>query len=216
MKLPFTVEEFLSVFANYNQNVFPIHIVLYLLAATAIYLTVAHGSWTNKVISGILSFLWLWMGIVYHFIHFTSINKAAYFFGGLFVLQGALFLWKGVYKNQLNFRFTKDRYGLIGIVLLAFALVLYPAISYSMGHIYPATPTFGLPCPTTIFTFGMFSLLDKKYPRIILVIPTLWALIGFTAAFSLGIKEDISLLAAALISLLVLMLKHKKIEISAI
>lgn len=209
MRLPFTFEEFLDVFENYNQSVYPMQIVLYLLAAIAIYSSIKKRNWSDQTISGILSFFWLWMGILYHFIYFASINNTAYFFGGLFVIQGILFLWKGVYQNQLSFRLKKNTNGFIAMALLLFALIVYPAISYALGHVYPETPTFGLPCPTTIFTFGMFLLLDKKYPKIILIVPFIWAIIGFSAAFSLGIKEDISLFIGALITSTLLFLKNK-------
>ncbi|KXK49305.1 MAG: hypothetical protein UZ05_CHB002001905 [Chlorobi bacterium OLB5] len=39
-------------------------------------------------------------------------------------------------------------------------------------------------------------------------IPLIWSAIGFTAAFSLGIYEDIGLLAAGLVTLLFLILKE--------
>lgn len=211
MKLPFTVEDFLAVFENYNKAVYPMHIVLYLLAATVVFLSVKGKFWSDKTISGILSFFWLWMGIVYHFIFFTVINKAAYLFGGLFVLQGALFFWKGVYQNKLNYQLTKNLYGLMGLVLFVFSLIVYPVISYSLGHVYPAGPTFGLPCPTTIFTFGIFLLFNRKYPKVILIIPFIWALIGFSASLSLGINEDIGLLGAAVVSTSYLITKQRNL-----
>lgn len=210
MKLPFTSEEFLTVFENYNQAIFPAQVFLYLLAALMVYLSVRKEEWTDKAISGILSFFWLWMGITYHIAFFATINKVAYFFGALFIMQGGFFLWKGVFQNKLVFYLTKDRYSFVGAVLMLFALIVYPIIGYALGHIYPASPTFGLPCPTTIFTFGMFLTLNNKYPKIIVFIPLLWAIIGFSAAFALGIKEDISLLVAALLTAGFLIIKHKK------
>ena len=212
MKLPFTTEEFLKVFETYNQAVFPMQLILYLLAILMIYLCVKKKSWSDKTISAMLSFLWLWMGMVYHIIFFTAINKAAYFFGALFILQGGLFIWKGVVQNKLKFNFTKNMYGLVGIVLMVFALIIYPIIGYAFGHVYPVSPTFGLPCPTTLFTFGMLLLLNGKYPKLILIIPFIWAIIGFSAALSLGIKEDISLLISAIIVLGLLIGRNRKIN----
>jgi hypothetical protein len=62
---------------------------------------------------------------------------------------------------------------------VVFALVLYPVIGYTFGHIYPSSPTFGLPCPTTIFTFGIFLWSDKRLPVAILVIPFYGLLLVF-------------------------------------
>jgi hypothetical protein len=43
-------------------------------------------------------------------------------------------------------------------------------------------------------------LATKKIPAYIIGIPLIWAIIGFTAALNLGIKEDIGLLVAALLA----------------
>jgi Family of unknown function (DUF6064) len=59
-----------------------------------------------------------------------------------------------------------------------------------------SSPTFGLPCPTTIFTLGMLLWLDKTPPLYLLIIPLLWSLIGTVAALKLGIREDVGLLVS--------------------
>lgn len=200
MKLPFSTEQFLEVFRNYNLAVWPAQIVLWLLAVMVIILAVKPQAFSGKYISGLLAFFWLWMGIVYHLMHFTEINKGAYLFGGLFIVQGILFWMVGVWQNKLAFRFQPNVYGLTGAVLLLYALLIYPVLGYALGHIYPTSPTFGLPCPTTIFTFGILLWADKKLPFFLLIIPLLWSVIGFMAAVSLGIKEDIGLLIAGLLA----------------
>ena len=183
MKTPFTVEQFLEVFKKYNETVFPMQIILYLMGTIAIYLIIKPTSRSNKIISGILAFLWLWMGIVYHLVFFTAINKAANLFGSIFILQAFLFLSFGVFQNKLSFKFHLDIYGFTGIILIVFALIGYPILGYIFGHRYPLSPTFGLPCPTTIFTFGLLLLIYKKCPVSILVIPFIWSVLGFSAAF---------------------------------
>jgi len=200
MKLPFSIEQFLEVFRNYNLAVWPAQIVLWLLAVMVIILATKSRPFSGKYISGLLAFFWLWMGIVYHLMHFTEINKGAYFFGGLFIIQGILFGIVGVWQNKLVFQFKPNLSGLTGGLLLLYALIIYPLLGYALGHVYPASPTFGLPCPTTIFTFGILLWTDKKLPFFLLIIPLLWSVIGFMAAVSLGIKEDIGLLIAGLLA----------------
>ncbi len=209
MKPPFTLEQFLKVFENYNQAVFPMQIVLYLISAVAIYLVIKSNAKSDKIISIILSFLWLWMGIVYHIIFFTAINKAAYLFGGAFIIQAILFLVFGVFQNKLSFNFKKDKYGITGISFILFALILYAVLGYFFGHIYPSSPTFGLPCPTTIFTFGFLLLNIKRCPVAILIIPFVWSVIGFMAAFQFGIFEDTGLIVASLITTSLLIYRNK-------
>lgn len=209
MRLPFTQEQFLEVFKNCNQAVFPIQIAFYLISVMTIYFVFKPNTTSDKLICIILSFLWLWMGIVNHIIFFTTINNAAYLFGGLFSIQGVLFFVYGVFKNKLSFNFRKDKYRITGIILIFFSLVIYPLLGYFFGHIYPSSPTFGLPCPTTIFTFGFLLLNTKKCPIIILIIPFLWSIIGFMAALQFGIFEDTGLIVASLLTWSLILYKNK-------
>ena len=209
MKLPFTIKEFLEVFRQYNMEVWPAQVFIIVLALTAVYFSVKKVAYSNKIISSILSFFWLWMGVVYHLIYFSEINKAAVVFGALFIIQSLLFIYFGVVKNKLQFQLKKDIYGMIGIILISFALLVYPVFGYWLGHKYPSSPTFGLPCPTTIFTFGILLFSSKRLSMFILFIPILWSLIGFSAAFKLGMKEDLSLLFASVVSMILIAILNR-------
>src|SRR5690606_37546939 len=147
-----------------------------------------------------------------HFVFFVGINKAAYLFGALFVLQSVLFLTLGVLNDRLSFRFDTDGYGITGLTLIFFALFVYPVYGYFNGHVYPHAPTFGLPCPTTIFTFGILLMTDKKVPIVILIVPAIWSIIGFFAALSLGITEDTGLLVAGIITVSLLLNRNRSVR----
>ena len=199
MNLPFTSEQFLRVFQVYNESVWPMQVVLFLLGLFAISFALKRRPNSNRIISAILAFFWLWMGVVYHLINFSTINNAAYVFGILFILQGLLFLYAGVFTPSLSFEYRPDGYGVAGALLLLYAMMVYPVLGHSLGHLYPQSPTFGLPCPTTIFTFGILLWADKKFSFVILVIPLIWSIIGFSAVISLGISEDSGLIVAGLL-----------------
>jgi hypothetical protein len=209
MRLPFSVEQFLSIFQTYNNAIWPMQILLNLLALIAIILVIRKTSVSSKIISAILGFLWLWTGVVYHLVYFSSINKAAYVFGTLCVVQGLIFFFTGVYRSSLSFRFQPNVQGVIGALFILYALIVYPVLGYLLGHVYPASPTFGAPCPTTIFTFGLFLWTDKIFPRYILVIPLLWSIVGFSAALSLTIREDVGLLITGLLGTLLILLRKR-------
>lgn len=91
-----------------------------------------------------------------------------------------------------------------GVALVVFALVVYPIWSWYAGHSYPYTPTFGLPCPTTLFTVGMLAFVVPSYPRSPLVVPVLWCFVGAQAAFLLGVSQDFALLVAGAFGLVLL------------
>jgi hypothetical protein len=200
MTLPFTPEAFFGVLARYNQAVWPMQAVLLGIAIACIAFLYSGRDGSSRQIAKLLAALWAWMAVAYHFQHFTRINPAAWVFGTAFLLGALAFAWFGVVKKQLVFRLVRGVRGAAGVSLMAFALVLYPAIGYWLGHRYPAVPTFGLPCPTTIFTLGLLLFADRP-PRLVYVVPLLWALVGSQAAFQLGVYEDLALLASAVIVL---------------
>ena len=198
--MPFTAAEFLDVFRDYNLSVWPAQIALIALAVACGILLVRARVHASRRIATVLAFLWCWMAVAYHFAFFASINRAALLFGSVFLCEALLLFWYGVRTERLRFAVTRDVYGVVGIVMIAFALVGYPVLGFALGRRYPAAPTFGLPCPTTIFSLGFLMLAQAPVPRRILVIPFLWSLLGATAATRLGIAEDFSLLVAGLLT----------------
>jgi hypothetical protein len=207
-RIPFTTEQFIQIFEKYNQAVFPIQFVLILAAIISVSLAANPKLFTNKTISGLLGFLWLWTGIVYHFIFFTKISPPAYLFGALFILQGLLFLYEGVARNCLSFRISQKFYGIFGAIFITYALAIYPLIGYALGRVFPSSPTFGVPCPTTIFTFGLLLWTDKKVPFRLLVIPVLWSIVRTSAALNFGIKEDFGLTVAGTLGTASILLRN--------
>lgn len=208
--IPFTLEQFLNAFARYNIAVWPAQIVLYAIALSAIGLAIQRSTDFSRSISCLLSVLWLWSGIVYHLIFFSRINPAAYLFGVLFILQAFLIIYAGALKRKMSFRFPRTSYGIMGGLFLVYALVIYPVLSFKLQHRYPMMPTFGVPCPTLIFTFGMLLWSRRTVPIYILVIPLLWSLIGLSAALSLGMKEDFGLVIAGVSGFLLILLRNQK------
>jgi len=204
MNLPFTSEEFFSVFARYNETVWPMQLVLNALALVCIGLLFRPSALTSRAVSFALSFLWAWMAIAYHFAFFSSINPAAWLFGAVSLLGSLAFAWFGVVRTQLFFRPSLGVRGMVGATLVVFALVVYPAIGYLIGRRYPSAPTFGLPCPTTIFTLGLLLFVAHPVPRLVLVVPMLWVAVGSLAAFQFGVLEDLALLAAGVMAIVVM------------
>lgn len=202
--LPFSIEQFLSVFATYNAAIWPIQIVAYLVGAAAVALVFAKSAWKDRAIAIALALMWFWTGIAYHGMFFSAINKPAYLFGALFAVQGLYFILEGVIRPRMAFAARSDLAGWIGYAFIAYAMAVYPLLGIATGHGWPEMPMFGVtPCPVTIFTFGML-LLASGYSRWLLVIPVLWSLIGGSAAFLFGIQQDWLLLVSGVIAITVL------------
>jgi hypothetical protein len=213
MRMPFTTAQFFDVFRQYNQDVWPIQLLLLAAGLVAALMGFRTSVRAGRVLSGILAILWLWMGVVYHISFFRVINPAAAWFGALFVVQGGLFAWLGAWKAQLAFRVRRDVRGVGGALLVVYALALYPMLAFMLGHRYPAAPTFGLPCPTTIFTFGLLLWARAPVPRSLVVIPALWAVVGTVAALQLGASEDFGLLVAGVIATPMILLHGRHVAV---
>ena len=165
--LPFTLEQFLAVFANYNAAIWPVQFLAYLLGAIALALSFRRGARSDRTIAAILAVMWAVTGIGYHLTSFAAINKAAYGFGALFLIEAAALAYAGVYRNHLNFGFRADPAGRVGVFFVVYAAVLYPLVGIATGHHYPELPMFGVtPCPVTIFTLGMLLLTVKSAFRL--------------------------------------------------
>lgn len=210
MNLPFTAEDFFSVFRSYNLAVWPFQVFLYLLAITVIYLGARRWKLGDRIIFSILAFFWIWMGVAYHLMHFTKVNNAAWIFGIAFIIQGLLFLYEGFFHRQISIKYQENIYGITGAIFIFYALMVYPLAGFWIGHQFPDAPGFGLPCPTTIFTFGILLWSDRRPGIIMLAIPLVWSVIGFMAAIAFGMYEDIFLLFAGLLTLLLLVILPKK------
>lgn len=208
MQLPFTIEQFYGVFRDYNTTVWPAQILMLGLAVAAVALVAFPRAWSGAGVSAILAFFWAWIGIAYHLAFFTAINPVAYGFAALSVAGALVFVWQGVVHRRLAFRFASNTRTGVGVFLVLFAVVIYPAWLFFAGHHYPNLPTFGLPCPTTIFTLGMLAFTVTPYPRSPFVVPILWSLVGGQAAFLLGVPQDFGLFVAAAVGV-VLVVRSK-------
>ena len=199
MILPFSRAEFFSVFADYNESVWPAQAVLYVLAIAAVVLTLRRSIAASRAAYAVLGVLWLWMGLVYQAGFFAAINPAALGFALIFVVQSVLFAVLAMRQNRAAFSPRTDLAGLAGGLLIGLGLVIYPTLSLAAGHRYPAQPTFGLPCPTTIFTLGILLWTRDRIPSAAFIIPLLWAAIGTFGAIQLGVMEDLSLAFSAIV-----------------
>jgi len=191
-----TIDPFL-IFEQYNQAIWPLQIVTCILGIIAVFFIFKKTKYSLKIIFMILSFFWLWTGIIFCFKYWGVSFKIAYFFGILCVLQGLLFFYNLFKPDMADFPQNKLHIR-IGSLFVIYAIIGYPVFGYLLGHVYPKLQPFGLvPCPTAVFTFGLFLLINKKFPRYFLIVPIIVTIAGGTAIF-FGVYEDIGLLLAGI------------------
>ncbi len=209
--LPFGPDAFFALFEQYNRAIWPAQIVAYGLALAALALAARPLAGAGRAIAAILALAWAWNGAVYHMTYFVTINFWADVFGAFFLLQALLLLWTGVVRGRLAFRIGHDAASWIGLGLAVFALAVYPALGWALGHAWPRAPMFGVtPCPMTIFTMGLLLMIAGRTPLYLVIIPVLWSLIGGAAAWFLGVIEDLALPVAGLGGLALVLWRNRR------
>jgi hypothetical protein len=142
-------------------------------------------------VSALLVAHWVWCALAYHVAFFTRINPAAWLFAALFFAQAVLFFRIGVVQRRLSFAPWGSGWAPVAWGLIAYSLA-YPAINALDHRSLLSIPTFGLPCPTTIFTGGVLMLATPRCWSLS-VVPVIWSAIGGSAAFLLGVRADVAL-----------------------
>lgn len=208
MELPFTPEQFLAVFATYNTRLWPFAATLWVLSAAALVTVLSRGRADSaaarlidrriyRAIVLLLAIHWAWSALAYHLAFFSGINPAAVPFAVGFLAQAAILLTALENPPRFYHRWTLRH--VAGVILAAYSL-MYPLVAAITVHSYPEVPTFGVPCPTVLFTIGMLLTAEPLRP-LLLIIPLAWGLIGGSAALLLGMTPDYALLIAGAVVL---------------
>ena len=201
--LPFDRTALLTLFDHYNEAVWPWQVLWLALAFAALGLLHpdTRGALKTRGVAAILAGLWAWMAVVLHFAFFSTIQPTAWLFGLVSLLQAAALAWYGVvhdgFKASTPWPRTPWR-TVAAWALIGYALLAYPLLGWEQGLRFPATPTFSVPGPTTIYTVGLMLLAGPAVPRVLFIVPVLWALVGSMAAMTLGLTQDLVLWLAGI------------------
>jgi hypothetical protein len=193
MRLPFSHDAFLDVFGAYNAALWPAIVALWAVTVAMVVIWMRRRL-EGRIVPVALAVHWAWSGIGYHWMYFSRINPAAVWFGGLFVAQALVFGWLAL-GSRARFTLGANSRGRLGAALVIYAIA-YPLIGVAFGLRIPRMPLFAVPCPTTILTAGLL-LTASGVPRVVSLVPLLWAVVGSSAAFALGIRADLALVVAA-------------------
>jgi hypothetical protein len=199
MTEPFTIAQFLGVFAVYNAAIWPLQIVTFGLGLLVVVALWRKWLITPRLVPAILAVLWAVNGVGYHALFFASINPAAPLFAAFFIAQAILFAACAVSPTGMHFETGRDWRTALGALFVAYTMAIYPLIGIWAGHGLMNGPIFGVaPRPTTIFTLGLLLMARGSWVLWLVIIPFLWSLMGIAAAWQLGIPEDLALPVAGI------------------
>ena len=195
MSLPFSQQDFLAVFAAFHEALWPVVLISWGLAVFLLAVLARHTVRPATVLT-FGAFLWGWSGVAYHAVFFARVNPAAWGFAVLFVVEAVGLLWVAVTRRPIVFAVGHSLRGRIAGGLMSYAII-YPILVWLSGHEYPRAPVFAVPCPTVLFTAGTLLAATPAVPRWLYAVPVMWACVGGSAAFLLGMTPDLMLFAAA-------------------
>ena len=195
--LPFTPQQFFDLFAVYNRTLWPAAVGIWVACLMAVVAAWRNPDRYRRMLTQALAVLWAWNAFVYHAWLFTGINPAAWLFALVFAGEAGL-LALAAARGGLAV-FSGDGWTRRAGLLLTTYAFIYPILTIvTGGHPYPATPTFGVPCPTVMLTLGLF-LTARTVPRRLEIVPAAWAFIGGSAAVLLNVPADYALLGAGVL-----------------
>ena len=204
--MPFTSDDFFGVFALYNRRFIVVAVALWLASAGMVAFVSRDPERRSRTLSLFLAVLWLWNAVAYHALFFTRINPAAWLFTAMFVVQAVLFMWTTAGK-RIEYFLSIGWRRRIGQIVVAYALA-YPFLTIALGHSYPETPTFGVPCPTAILTIGLLIGARGQLPWTLATIPIVWSFIGGSAAVVLAVPTGYVLLGSGLLLTAILVVQR--------
>jgi hypothetical protein len=210
MQTTISVPDFFSLFESVNRDLWPLQVLMLLIGAAMALAAVRKSHIADRVSAAGLGLIWIFNGIVFHWLYFRPIYEPAGMFAGLWVVQGLLFLAAGVFRPHLSFTASRNFYAAFGFLLIAYSLLAYPLLGYLLRADLVYATWFGpFPCPVGAFTIGMLLLTDSRVPRYLVVIPLLWALGGVVPVLW-GVTEDIGLLAGGSIGVMLLIIRDHR------
>ncbi len=200
---PFSRAQFLSVFERYNAAFWPVEIAALVFGIVLVWLLIRNHPKFTPIAAWGLAFLWAWTGIAYHWFYFGTLSKAGKPFAIFFVFEAILLAVVAVNGAKLTQRIKSDWPTMLGATFISYALFAYPLIGWLNGESFARMPMFGVtPCPLTLYTFGIFLMADRVFPRALWIIPLLWTIVGGSASFLLRMPQDWLLLVAGLLAVI--------------
>ena len=163
-------------FELYNEAIWPLQFVALLFSLVMLYALWKKPGWGGRAVGVILVVSWLWVAWAYLYQRLDQLHVVADKYALGFVVQAVLLAWFGVVKNRFELVNSRGRV-IMGTVLLAVALVIYPLIAVLSGRPWMQFELFAFaPDPTVLATLAI--LLRYKAAWLLYVIPLVWLLIS--------------------------------------
>lgn len=175
---------FWNIIGNYNQATLIWQCMILALIITSLILAYFQKAiWFPKITLGIAN---IFIGIVF-FIIFGTEPIQTYFAAPLYIAIGCLFIYEAIKYRTSGF----NKPGIVQWMLLCL-IIVYPLVSFLLGHSFPQLVVYIMPCPIISLSIVIYSCYNHKN-KLLLLLMTIWGLTGVKAFFANAL-EDIILL----------------------
>lgn len=200
--LLFAPRTYYRLFELYNLDLWPLQLLALALGATLLVLWRRGGARAGRASAAILALCWLWVAWGYHWQRYASINLAAGYFALAFVGQALLLLWLGVLRGRLAPAPARRLQQRAGLILLLFALLVFPLLGPLLGRSWTQAEVFGMaPDPTALATLGVLLLAGGRPPWGLWPLPVAWCLVSGTTLWAMEAPDFALAPLAALLAL---------------
>ena len=196
--LAFDREAFYALIAQYNATIWPVTTVGLLLGVAILLAFGTKSMFRDRLIGAILALFWLWNGIAFHWLAFSSINFTAPAIAVLFILQALLFVWLSLARNAVYFEYQSRPAVAAGLIIAGASVALYPLLGLVTGLALGGLRVGTTPGPTALFTVGLLIAANGPARLYLLVIPLLWVVVTVVAAWFLDMPEYIAAIGLTL------------------
>jgi hypothetical protein len=200
--LLFSPRTYYRLIERYNEAIWPAQVLMLAVGSWMLVALRRSRHWYGTACSGLLALQWTWVGLMFLWRRYASINWAAAYFVPLFGLEALLLVWLGVVRRRLTptsvTSATKSRWG-SGLLLLS--VIIYPVLAPLGGRRWEAAEVMGLaPDPTAIATLG-FVLLTARPRWALLLVPLAWILFSGATLWAMASPEASVVLLAGLVAI---------------
>jgi hypothetical protein len=186
----FSPRVYYRLFELHNEALWPAQILTQALGLALIFLLLVPLRGRERIVAAILGLLWIGMAWTFLWQRYASINWAAAYAAPLFVIEGLLLIWMGSLRGALSWRPRQPIPIAAAVALLAFTVLIYPALAAAMGRPWLAAELFGIaPDPTALGTLAVLVLVRSKQRWIAAAIPALWCAISGLTLLALDAED---------------------------
>lgn len=195
--LLFAPRTYWRLFELYNAAVVPLQAVGLIMGAALLWVSLRPTRLRLRAALAVLSLAWLWVGIAFLWRYYATINWAAPWLAGAFVVQATLLVVAGLVLRSRADAESVAATSLHATLLVTFAVAIWPLVGILDGRSWIGWEVFGVaPDPTAIGTLGMLLLLPRGPRYVLAILPAAWCVVSAATLWTMGAWQTGALVVA--------------------